>query len=758
MDEEEAKALKEKKGREKIDFKRAEELGISLGHQKLSSVGFNNIIEDVEWIKDVKAYVTYPAYPNRQVFLIRICVCPLLPPPALQRYKITIKAPTEDAFFHWTHSFHLFNFRTFVKRHGWKLPASTGDGMKEAFEGFGDLFKDRVRECLVDPKRYTLHIEVPSPGSSMVLTFREIINNYRKVDLLTLDFTPSAWDEVIRDIRQDFERTQVHASLLKSSLVQALTLVSKRQPAILLSGAIPDPKHVNQSRPWKELVADLLPCERREDIERGEFLTDEERMLRKKIFVLLTVPKEETLDGEIDLDIGKGFDVIIVVYVKSIPVKIEGYPKAGDLSELRLTFTIFSKGPESSSPRSYLLSLTSPLDLFFNFTSSEITPDLFRLISSHINIIEPQPPQNPHDREKLLGFHRTEGVAGGVVGVIGEDLIHGYLADTDRYIVTLRLLDHQTPDPQNPSSINPPVLRKAKLEFMERVLYRTHRLLTVEFFETNREQLKAEVQDRYSRLKDDIDWTQYRLDTLFDAVRRRNPALITELANIPIPRSYTTTTATSRQKTNVPILEAPTTETPVSLRRDRATRIRQTPLYVQTNTVKPLKPVLFPVESDKEEEEYSFVGSPVREGTVLGGSPVTVRSWSPSRIPVQTERKEEGRVSPKRSMQSRRTASSPSRQRGKVSIKPSTVRVASSPIKTPAKPILESGKSEKRAAQVKARAASPKRYTTIDHTLGVKQKGGYSGSVANPPKLFPLYAGGPGGVRPWPMPVSPLFD
>jgi hypothetical protein len=52
-----------------------------------------------------------------------------------------------------------------VKRHGWSLSSVASNAksgevvsenqqvLDEAFESFGDLFKDRVRECLSDPTR-----------------------------------------------------------------------------------------------------------------------------------------------------------------------------------------------------------------------------------------------------------------------------------------------------------------------------------------------------------------------------------------------------------------------------------------------------------------------------------------------------------------------------------------------------------------------------------------------------------------------------
>ncbi|KAJ3217207.1 hypothetical protein HDU67_008336 [Dinochytrium kinnereticum] len=600
-----------KKMKERRDMELAEEIGITVHHGKKVSTGsegsdvgpsFEN--GDVEWIKDITSTIQSPSYPNSQQFQIRICIHPLPQPPALQRYKITVKAPTEDAFFHWTSFCNQFSFRTLVKRHGWRFD---GDGIGEAFEGFGELVKDRVREILVDPKRYLADIQIFSPGSAMALTFREIVNNYRKVELLTLEFVPSAWDEVITDIRLDYERTQVHYSLLKTSLIQSLNIVTKRHPVILLSGGIPDPMQVTQPKPWKELMSDLMPGVTEEG---GEELTDEERMLRKKIFVLLTLGREE---------------VVEVSYVKSIPVTVEGYPNPYDTTTERLTFTIFSKGSKSSAPTSYLLSLTSPTDLFLNFISPEITPAFFTKLTHHLNLLHAT--HSPLSRLDVLGFHPSEGLAGGVIGILGKDFVEGCGREKERYGVVFSVEESGG----GMDTGKPPPLRKGRLVFCETVLYRTRELVRLEFLECKREQLKAEVQDRYSRLKREIDWTQYRLDALLDTIRRKAPSLLSELSTIPIPRSYTSTKKKRPQsQPTIPILEPVTEEKPKQAFR----RIRQDPLIVPTNTVRPRSPSrlsYFDDNDDGDDETIFVLGdrSEERNGGTGGRD-----GWSPSRIPI----------------------------------------------------------------------------------------------------------------------------
>ncbi|KAJ3056259.1 hypothetical protein HDU99_007436, partial [Rhizoclosmatium hyalinum] len=89
-----------------------------------------------------------------------------------------------------------------VKNMGWKIPSDTKDGdgatdpMTRAFEGFGKVLKDRVRQCLQDPQRFKMTLEVFEPHDLLILNFIEIVSGYRKVSILSLEFVPSPWSEV----------------------------------------------------------------------------------------------------------------------------------------------------------------------------------------------------------------------------------------------------------------------------------------------------------------------------------------------------------------------------------------------------------------------------------------------------------------------------------------------------------------------------------------------------------------------------------
>ncbi|ORY41231.1 hypothetical protein BCR33DRAFT_718891 [Rhizoclosmatium globosum] len=434
--------------------------------------------------------------------------------------QITLKAPLQDAFFHWTFLCHPFNFRTMVKNMGWKIPSDTKDEdgatdpMTRAFEGFGKVLKDRVRQCLQDPQRFKMTLEVFEPHDLLILNFIEISR-----------VCSFPWSEVVSDIRVDYERTRAHYSNVHNALVQSLDIVSKYHPTLLLTGGVPDPLQPEQVSPWKDLVQDLLQPTSAE----GRILSSDEKMMRTKMFVLLTLPKDETLES---------------VFTKTMTIPIQGYHGASNHHEdFRITFTFYAKKYKKNPPSSYFIVLSTSQDIFLNFTPPRRD--------------EAEAEARRKGRTDAFGFHPGEGVGGGVIGVLANDFLRGCEEDPGRYSVLLKIrnppptrdinrgneskkenLDGSVvrgetvtsgvlpPTSRQIDSLhgltarNPPDLRRAKLVFSETVMYRRRDVLEIMFTETAREHVQVE----------------YRLDTLYDTVRRKNPALMATLGKIPVPR------------------------------------------------------------------------------------------------------------------------------------------------------------------------------------------------------------------------------
>ena len=104
---------------------------------------------------------------------------------------------------------------------------------------------------------------------------------------------------------------------------------------------------------------------------------------------------------------------------------------------------------------SYRITITDPLDLFFHFTSVDITPELFHVMTESIKMDLPTQPSSRkgtcisrstatfrHATESAgedLGaamkqwFHDSNG-ARGVVGVISGDFMNGVITNPERYL------------------------------------------------------------------------------------------------------------------------------------------------------------------------------------------------------------------------------------------------------------------------------------------------------------------------------------
>ncbi|KAJ3123698.1 hypothetical protein HK100_011521 [Physocladia obscura] len=343
-------------------------------------------------------------------------------------HRITIKSPLRDSFFHWTFLCHQFNFRTLAKSNGWNVGNSCNnnhgaatavdefrqntavaiDPLIASFQRFGRVVKDRIRECLRDPESRKRLSKSPF-----------IVVRICSVALM-------------------------HYSNIYNALVQSLNLISKIQPVLLLTGGVPDPLQPEQVKPWKDLVKDLLGSRPESDSANEQrILTNEEKMLRKKMFVLLTLPNEESIE---------------VVLTKSMFVQIQGYHGNNETKTIRLTFSFLAKSYKKDLPTSYFITITTSDDVFFNFTSQEISRETFYKMTTKIHVnLETETYNKYHtskhegrrqdsasfekrkgERMEMFGFHPNEG-AGGVIGVIANDLLKNVENDPERYTVLFKV-------------------------------------------------------------------------------------------------------------------------------------------------------------------------------------------------------------------------------------------------------------------------------------------------------------------------------
>ncbi|KAI9203831.1 uncharacterized protein BJ171DRAFT_582599 [Polychytrium aggregatum] len=487
------------------------------------------------WIRNIDVLFTAGciashSYESEQTLPVRINVFPPASETFPKRHVVTLASPTTDIFFHWTLEMTPFSFRTYIQSQGWRLDPHE---MEEAFDGFGETICDRVRECLVCPKRFGVYLQINNVDRTATLTFFEVVLEYRRIKLMSVDFRETDWENISADIRYDYDRIKNHNSLLRTSLVQTVDLVSKHHPELLILAACDEePVPVRQAHTWIELTQSLLSprvqkglYENGRPAAAGRILSMEERNMRLKLFLMVTEPREDDVEA---------------IYSKSAECKVHG---EGEPVRERLG--------ESRESAVYFLTITKSDDIFFHFTSQDITRNKFLDLTKRLKVLrgsdaDTSPSDEPfrHCRKtkegdaakcETLGFHPDEGI-GGVLGVIAGDCLSGLEEAPDRYESEFDIqhvprvhAEQETfgwkrPDP------NPPQPRRAVLRFSEQVLFTTTTLLELEFTETCVESLKEQTE---------VDATQARLDLLCGVIRRRNPTLAILLNKIPVPPTFT---------------------------------------------------------------------------------------------------------------------------------------------------------------------------------------------------------------------------
>lgn len=173
------------------------------------STGYTGKDSTACWARDFPViWVTNASKNQGKAISIRIIVYPLSDTKFPQYHRIIMTSPHFDLFNHWSFNCNPFSFRSFVKAMKWDLSTDDREYAK-LFDDFGSMIKDRVMECVSTPTRYLAKVQMNAHENIATLTFTEVINNYRCVELLHIDFCPTPWDQVIMEIRHDLSRMVV---------------------------------------------------------------------------------------------------------------------------------------------------------------------------------------------------------------------------------------------------------------------------------------------------------------------------------------------------------------------------------------------------------------------------------------------------------------------------------------------------------------------------------------------------------------------
>ncbi|KAI8906888.1 hypothetical protein EDD86DRAFT_256250 [Gorgonomyces haynaldii] len=440
-----------------------------------------------------------------------------------QSHRVIVTAPLDDIFFHWTFHCTVFSFKTLVKRMEWDFDQTAGNPFEEAFQRFGHTLKDLVHQIHMHPNRFQAILHVDTLNQVATLKMTETIQEYRKLHLLTLEFLPSDWQSIKRDVVKDYERIKKEYDVIKTHLVQVLDTVAKYQPALLLSKQLDmKPLASYQPRRVQELMDVLVPG--RKTKSHSDRLIDQNKLL------------EELEDARQS----------IAILTKSIQVEFKDTTSV--FKTLEFTFHALDS---QVNPTAYQITITDPNDLFFHYTSIEITKERFQKLTQHMDLVYenkdmrmgisratglfrvPMKSKSAFDR---LGFHHEDGV-GGVVGVLGQDYMQGVADDPQRFRAVLEVtrrkesnLDPHLSDILDNSNKEPSM----SLYFVEQVMFKTYQTIPIPFDPTSKDFLKLKMQHQYNEIKLQANACQERLQAVVAEVTKRNVGLLAMIDRLPV--------------------------------------------------------------------------------------------------------------------------------------------------------------------------------------------------------------------------------
>ncbi|KAJ3303239.1 hypothetical protein HDV03_004066 [Kappamyces sp. JEL0829] len=440
---------------------------------------------------------------------VRISIDSKFDCPFPQSHKIVLMDPVDDIFFHWTLNLTPFTYQSMAKQRKWSFPHMAGDGFRETF------------------RRFSATLQTTPDNSLATLTFKESVNGYRIVELLQLDFIPSPWSELKRDVEEFTTEILSEHEELKGNLIQVLETISVHQPALLLScNELYEPIRPFQPSGW---------ATGHDAIKKSATMTFEERDRLTKEF-LQDTDKHSLGDA---------------VHIKTLAV-----PMIDKSSFQGKTTTATKELKHETGRMSYRITATDPSDLFFHLTSVEITPEVFHIMTENIrlDVKQTKSAQGTHLNRSFGVVRHSDGSAGdaakqwfhdptgsrGVVGLISGDFMTGCIQKPERYQLKMVLTRLDVADRKNPSSPNrwncpktngldreaneQPRIR-AVLEFTEHILFQTQSSLKIEFRETSTSGLQNYIQSRFSQTKVQIAQAQAKLASLLKLVSAKNMAL-----------------------------------------------------------------------------------------------------------------------------------------------------------------------------------------------------------------------------------------
>jgi hypothetical protein len=152
----------------------------------------NNLDYTHSWGKDIPCLMREsPIAEAYEHVNLRIIVESNLDGPFPKSHRVMITCPLDDIFFHWTFLCSPFSFQTLVRKMGWEMGNDAGDPTDGLFDRFGYIVNNCASQCSRFPDRAKARLTLDHENEVAQLVFTEIVQNYRKIELLVLEFAPS---------------------------------------------------------------------------------------------------------------------------------------------------------------------------------------------------------------------------------------------------------------------------------------------------------------------------------------------------------------------------------------------------------------------------------------------------------------------------------------------------------------------------------------------------------------------------------------
>lgn len=291
-------------------------------------------------------------------------------------FVLQVLKPTENLSFHYTFFGNEMSVRSVVRSQQLRHPGleqllQTNLSANCSFPGFEhesstvsvasnnlavdtleNLIGEKLLSCSRSSSSFSVKLQVCTANRAMIATFRELVGEHRKVEHFHVELVQTPYSLVQRDVRARLARYRAAHLELRTSLSQLLEVALDSCPTAILKtdGVFPGAKfaasHANYASENNPASKEKLELE-----------------YMVKLLSAFCTSKDVRVE---------------VVAVKSFPVFLK-YPELQCSKAETLVLTLYRRVTDSEpEPLSYFATLHAPDDMFFHFTSADITQKIWK--------------------------------------------------------------------------------------------------------------------------------------------------------------------------------------------------------------------------------------------------------------------------------------------------------------------------------------------------------------------------------------------